>query len=270
MISKSFFDENIDRLIDCVKLASNEIMDIYRSDNLGQEEKMDGSPLTLADKRSNEIILNSLEAISKDIKIISEETFTQDALKNLDETYWLVDPLDGTKEFINQTGEFTVNIAMINQKQPMFGIVAAPVTGKIWYGSIFENIKLKDGSVKKLRIVMSKSHKSDMDDDFLNFLESKNIDYEIVEKGSSLKLCTLADNEADIYPRFGPTSEWDIAAAHAVLSSKGGSVIRIEDNKELVYAKKDTILNPYFIAFRNNSIKNDFLPVLGDFFKKLV
>ena len=172
MISKSFFDENVDRLIDCVKLASNEIMDIYRSDNFGQEKKMDGSPLTLADKKSNEIILNSLEAISKDIKIISEETFTQDALKNLDETYWLVDPLDGTKEFINQTGEFTVNIAMINQKQPIFGIVAAPVTGKIWYGSIFENIKLKDGSVKKLRIVMSKSHKSDMDDDFLNFLES--------------------------------------------------------------------------------------------------
>ena len=118
MISKSFFDENINRLIDCVKLASNEIMDIYRSDNFGQEEKTDGSPLTLADKRSNEIILNSLEAISKDITIISEETFTQDAIKNLDETYWLVDPLDGTKEFINQTGEFTVNIAMIKKNRP--------------------------------------------------------------------------------------------------------------------------------------------------------
>ena len=270
MISKSFFDENINRLIDCVKLASNEIMDIYRSDNFGQEEKTDGSPLTLADKRSNEIILNSLEAISKDITIISEETFTQDALKNLDETYWLVDPLDGTKEFINQTGEFTVNIAMINKKQAIFGIVAAPVTGKIWHGSIFENIKSKDESVKKLRIVMSKSHKSDIDKEFLSFLELKNIDYEIVEKGSSLKLCTLADDEADIYPRFGPTSEWDIAAAHAVLSSKGGSVIRTEDNGELAYAKEDTILNPYFIAFRNNSIKTDFLPVLGDFFKKLV
>jgi 3''-Phosphoadenosine 5''-phosphosulfate (PAPS) 3''-phosphatase len=99
---------------------------------------------------------------------------------------------------------------------------------------------------------------------------SPNIGYEIIEKGSSLKLCSLADNEADIYPRFGPTSEWDIAAAHAVLNQKGGSVIKIGDYEELAYAKEDSILNPYFIAFRNDSIKSDFLPVLGDFFKKLV
>ena len=117
---------------------------------------------------------------------------------------------------------------------------------------------------------MSKSHKSDKDMAFLNYIESQNIDYEIIEKGSSLKLCSLADNEADIYPRFGPTSEWDIAAAHAVLNQKGGSVIKIGDYEELAYAKEDSILNPFFIAFRNNSIKSDFLPVLGDFFKKLV
>ena len=178
--------------------------------------------------------------------------------------------MDGTKEFINKTDEFTVNIALINNKKVIFGIVGAPVTGKIWHGSIFDNNEYDSKSVEKLRIVMSKSHKSDNDKAFLEYLISNNIDYEIIEKGSSLKLCSLADSEADIYPRFGPTSEWDIAAAHAVLSSYGGSVIKIEDYNELDYAKQTSILNPYFIAFRNNSIKDDFLPLLGDFFKKLV
>ena len=117
---------------------------------------------------------------------------------------------------------------------------------------------------------MSKSHKSDNDRALLKFLNSNNIEYEIIEKGSSLKLCSLADNEADIYPRLGPTSEWDIAAAHAVLSSFGGSVVKVKDNEELNYAKESSILNPYFVAFRNNSLKNEFLPILGDFFKKLV
>ena len=270
MTSKTFFDDHLNGLQECVKLASDEIMEIYCSENYGQEEKSDGSPLTLADKRSNEIILSALKKISKDISIISEETFNESLLKSLKKTYWLVDPLDGTKEFINKTGEFTVNIAMINNKRAIFGIVAAPATGKIWIGSIFNRTESENDCVKKLRIVMSKSHKSDLDRDFLMHLKSNNIAYETVEKGSSLKLCSLADNEADIYPRFGPTSEWDIAAAHAVLSSMGGCIIRVKDNKELRYAKKESILNPYFIAFRNNSIKNEYLPVLGDFLKKLV
>ncbi len=270
MIDKTFFDNRLLALKECVTLASNEIMQIYNSDSFDQQEKSDGSPLTKADKRSNEVILNSLEKISKDISIISEEAFSEDLIKSLDQTYWLVDPLDGTKEFINKTGEFTVNIAMINNKKVIFGIVGAPVTGKIWHGSIFEDVEAQNDSIENLRIVMSKSHKSDKDKAFLDYLESKNIGYEIIEKGSSLKLCSLADNEADIYPRFGPTSEWDIAAAHAVLNQKGGSVIKIGDYEELAYAKEDTILNPFFIAFRNNSIKSDFLPVLGDFFKKLV
>ena len=270
MVSKNFFDNHLGALIECVNFASDEIMQIYNSDSFDQEEKSDGSPLTIADKKSNEIILNSLEKISKDISIISEETFSEDLIKSLDQTYWLVDPLDGTKEFINKTGEFTVNIAMINNKKVVFGIVGAPVTRKIWHGSIFEDVQSQNDSYDKLRIVMSKSHKSDKDMAFLNYIESQNIDYEIIEKGSSLKLCSLADNEADIYPRFGPTSEWDIAAAHAVLNQKGGSVIKIGDYEELAYAKEDSILNPYFIAFRNDSIKSDFLPVLGDFFKKLV
>ena len=141
---------------------------------------------------------------------------------------------------------------------------------KIWYGSVFNNNHSDSSSLDELRIVMSKSHKSENDKAFLEFLNTKGYTYEVIEKGSSLKLCSLADNDADIYPRFGPTSEWDIAAAHAVLVSFGGSVISVEDERELSYAKTNSILNPYFIAFRNNAIKDEFLPVLRDFFQKLV
>ena len=270
MITEDFIKKHVNNLIDCVNTASVEIMKIYRSDNFGQEEKSDGSPLTMADTKSNEIIMNALKKISVDIPIISEENFKEDNLKNLSKTYWLVDPLDGTKEFINKTDEFTVNIALIENKRPILGIVGAPVSRKIWSGSVFDNNQSESTSSKKLRIVMSKSHKSKNDNAFLEFLESKGLRYEVIEKGSSLKLCSLADNHADIYPRFSPTSEWDIAAAHAVLSSYGGSVIKIKENVELDYAKESSILNPYFIAFRNNAIKSEFLPHLRDFFKKLV
>ena len=270
MIDKAFIDDHLDELIECVNKASKEIISIYMGDDFGQIEKSDGSPLTIADKNANQVILDELQSISSDISIISEETFENNLLKNLDKTYWLVDPLDGTREFINKTDEFTVNIALIDNKKAIFGIVAAPVTGKVWHGSVFEKNNTDEGSVDKIRIVMSKSHKSENDRAFLEFIDSKNINYEIIEKGSSLKLCSLADNEADIYPRFGPTSEWDIAAAHAVLSSFNGSVVKVSNNEELDYAKETSILNPYFIAFRNNAIKSDLLPVLGDFFKKLV
>ena len=270
MIDKAFIDDHLDELIECVNKASKEIISIYMGDDFGQIEKSDGSPLTIADKNANQVILDELQSISSDISIISEETFENNLLKNLDKTYWLVDPLDGTREFINKTDEFTVNIALIDNKKAIFGIVAAPVTGKVWHGSVFEKNNTDEGSVEKIRIVMSKSHKSENDRAFLEFIDSKNINYEIIEKGSSLKLCSLADNEADIYPRFGPTSEWDIAAAHAVLSSFNGSVVKISDNEELDYSKETSILNPHFIAFRNNAIKTELLPILGDFFKKLV
>ena len=270
MVNEQFITEHITTLKNCVCDASKVIMDVYKSDDFGEINKSDGSPLTLADKRANELILERLKSISSSIPVISEETFNQDSLLNLNDIYWLVDPLDGTKEFINKTNEFTVNIALIENKRAVFGIVGAPVINKIWYGSVFNNNHSDSANLDELRIVMSKSHKSDNDKAFLSFLESQDIKYKIIEKGSSLKLCSLVDSEADIYPRFGPTSEWDIAAAHAVLSSFGGSVISVEDERELSYAKTNSILNPYFIAFRNNAIKDEFLPVLRDFFQKLV
>jgi 3'(2'), 5'-bisphosphate nucleotidase len=117
---------------------------------------------------------------------------------------------------------------------------------------------------------MSRSHQTKIDREFLQFIENLGISYEIIEKGSSLKLCALSDNSADIYPRFGPTSEWDIAAGHAILSSCGGSVFNMSNCKELAYSKQDTILNPAFAAFRNESLKDIYLPILSEFYKKLV
>ena len=155
MIIYIFF-KNLSNLIDCVKSASAGIMKIYRSDYFGQEEKSDGSPLTMADTISNEIIMDALKKISPDISVVSEENFSDENLKNLDETYWLVDPLDGTKEFINKTDEFTVNIALINNKKSIFGIVAAPVTGKIWHGSIFDNNEFDNNSVISVRSLAAK------------------------------------------------------------------------------------------------------------------
>ena len=249
--------------------AGKAIIEVYESDDFGIEVKGDKSPLTKADIAADKIIRFFLART--DIPILSEEgkDIPYETRKNWD-YLWIVDPIDGTKEFINKTGEFTVNIALINDRSTVFGIVAAPVSGKIWHGSVLDKQHEVDSVPETIRIVMSKSHKNENDEKFLEFLDMNNVQYQTVEKGSSLKLCSLADNEADIYSRFGPTSEWDIAAAHAVLNSCGGSVINIKEETELDYAKKSTILNPYFMAFRNKALENEFLDLLRDFFKKLV
>ena len=158
MIDKAFIDSHLDSLKECVKDASKAILDVYESGNFGEINKKDASPLTVADKNANDIILNRLNKLSPDIPIISEETFELSSLNSLSDTYWLVDPLDGTKEFINKTDEFTVNIALINAKSSVFGIVAAPVTGKIWHGSKFDNEAETKTGFGNIRIVMSKSH----------------------------------------------------------------------------------------------------------------
>ena len=277
--------------------ASHAIMEVYKKDSFQLDIKSDGSPVTEADNNANDIIVKALQEITPQIPIISEETYKKED-KNPISSYWLVDPLDGTREFINKSDEFTVNIALIENSIPVFGIVAAPATGKIWSGSFFQSpskySKLRnyfdqwswhkhllaslggsDFTPNPIRIVMSKSHQTDIDKKFLQFLEEKFIDglpisYRVVEKGSSLKLCSLADNEADIYPRFGPTCEWDIAAGHAYLISKGGRVCQMSSGDHLAYTKKDTILNPYFVGFRNTYLKDRYMPLLSEFYKKLV
>lgn len=249
--------------------AASAIMEVYKKDDFNSEIKSDGSPVTEADNNANKIIIDALKEITPKIPIVSEETYKKES--DIPKTpYWLVDPLDGTREFINKFKDFTVNIALIENTKPVFGIICAPASGKTWLGSKFNISSCEKTSTDCLRIVMSKSHQTDKDKMFLDYLNGLNVSYEIIEKGSSLKLCALADNKADIYPRFGPTSEWDIAAGHAILHAYGGSISQMANAEDLKYSKEESILNPAFVAFRNEAIKDQYLPILSEFYKKLV
>ena len=259
------FNKILPDLIDLSSNASSSIMEIYNSD-FSHKNKDDGSPLTLADESSNNIIIEGLKIITPEIQIVSEETFKNNI--SYEKSYWLIDPLDGTKEFINRNGDFSVNISFIHEKRSIFGIVQRPTDLRTWTSlDKVSHEKLEDTS--PLRIVMSRSHKRESDTMFLQFLQNSEIDYEVVEKGSSLKICALCDDEADIYPRFGPTSEWDIAAADAVLESYGGSIFSLEDFEKLKYSKKN-ILNPPFIAYKNELIKEAYSQKVEDYVKKLL
>ena len=259
------FNKLLPNLKDLSSKASNSIMEIYNSD-FSHKNKDDGSPLTLADESSNNIIIEGLKRITPEIQIISEETFNNDI--SYEDGYWLIDPLDGTKEFINRNGDFSVNISFIYMHQTIFGIVQRPTDMKIWT-SLDKVSQTKTEETEPLRIVMSRSHKREADTMFLQFLKDNGINYVLVEKGSSLKICALCDDEADIYPRFGPTSEWDIAAADAVLESYGGSIYSLESFEKIKYSKKN-ILNPPFIAYRNELIREVYSQKVEDFVKKLL
>ena len=259
------FNKLLPNLKDLSSKASNSIMEIYNSD-FSHKNKDDGSPLTLADESSNNIIIEGLKRITPEIQIISEETFNNDI--SYEDGYWLIDPLDGTKEFINRNGDFSVNISFIYMHQTIFGIVQRPTDMKIWT-SLDKVSQTKTEETEPLRIVMSRSHKREADTMFLQFLKDSGINYVLVEKGSSLKICALCDDEADIYPRFGPTSEWDIAAADAVLESYGGSIYSLESFEKIKYSKKN-ILNPPFIAYRNELIREAYSQKVEDYVKKLL
>ena len=259
------FNKLLPNLKDLSSKASNSIMEIYNSD-FSHKNKDDGSPLTLADESSNNIIIEGLKRITPEIQIISEETFNNDI--SYEDGYWLIDPLDGTKEFINRNGDFSVNISFIYMHQTIFGIVQRPTDMKIW--TSLDNVsRAKTEETEPLRIVMSRSHKREADTMFLQFLKDSGINYVLVEKGSSLKICALCDDEADIYPRFGPTSEWDIAAADAVLESYGGSIYSLESFEKIKYSKKN-ILNPPFIAYRNELIREVYSQKVEEYVKKLL
>lgn len=236
--------------------ASKEILKIYESEDFGVDMKSDDSPLTKADKKGHEVICSYLEKTG--IPILSEEGkhTAYEGRKNW-EQLWIVDPLDGTKEFIRRNGEFTVNIALVENQRPVLGVVEAPVLGVQYYGTIekggFKSIngveeKLNeipafDVERKGLKVVASRSH---LNDDTKSFMDGLNKP-EIVSMGSSLKFIMVAEGKADIYPRFAPTMEWDTAAAHAVVKSLNGTV-ETPEGRELVYNKED-LLNPYFRVY---------------------
>lgn len=244
--------------INASELASKEILDVYHSNDFQSESKDDKSPLTLADKRAHTAIVSILKETG--LPVLSEEgkKIPYEERKQW-EYFWMVDPLDGTKEFLKRNGEFTVNIALIHNQRPILGVVAVPVSGDVFYaveGKAFlkrngqtislPKRKLVSLSQPALRVVASRSHMSPETQDFIGALKEPSL----VSKGSSLKFMLLAEGLADVYPRFAPTMEWDTAAAHAIVNAVGISVKQKDSEQELVYNKED-LLNAYFIALVN-------------------
>jgi 3'(2'), 5'-bisphosphate nucleotidase len=235
--------------------AGRAILAIYGTD-FGVDAKEDSSPLTQADMASHRCILSGLAALAPDIPVLSEEG----GLPEYEERrkwhrYWLVDPLDGTKEFVKRNGEFTVNIALIEDHVPVLGVVHAPARDVTYVGCAGAGalrrqpggastpIRVAIESASPVRVVGSRSHRGSSLDGFLERLQ----DYEMVPMGSSLKFCLVAEGTADVYPRLGPTSEWDTAAAQAVVEQAGGAVWMLDGNP-LRYNEKPDILNPHFVV----------------------
>jgi len=246
-------EEDIDRVIEIAKDAGKAILKIYNSESFEIEFKGDESPLTKADKEAHKIISEGLKEFQ--LPILSEEgkSIPYEQRKNWN-TFWMVDPVDGTKEFIKRNGEFTVNIALIVNNEPSFGVVYAPVLDKLYYGGLnigafmihkdkVTQLSESNSKTGTVRIVASRSHLNQDTQDFINKYENT----EIVSMGSSLKFMLVAEGKADVYPRFAPTMEWDTAAAHAVLVGLGIDVLEPKTNKPLTY-NKTNLLNPYFIV----------------------
>jgi 3'(2'), 5'-bisphosphate nucleotidase len=240
--------------------AGAAIMDVYRSGGTGETSKADGSPLTLADLAAHRTIVEGLARLTPDIPVLSEEAagiaFAERAQWTL---FWLVDPLDGTKEFIKRNGEFTVNIALIESGEPVLGVVYAPVLDVSYYAargagafvqrgnSAAQAIRVKSCPAgEAIRVVASRSHSDARTEALLNQLG----DYQCISMGSSLKLCLVAEGAAHFYPRLGPTMEWDTAAAHAVVNEAGGRVCDLAGG-ELHYNKAD-LHNPEFFVLPDN------------------
>tara|TARA_B100001939_G_C16944161_1_gene619491 strand:+ start:1026 stop:1820 length:795 start_codon:yes stop_codon:yes gene_type:complete len=247
--------KNINKLISLSSEAGNLIREIYITD-FDVKIKEDQSPLTLADSASNKIITDFLKVFTPNIPILSEEGEKITLEERLSwNQYWLIDPLDGTKEFIKRNNEFTVNIALINNNLPILGIIHSPISREVFWGSqgfgsfyIDKNgnerkIKVKKHANQKIKVASSRSHSAAEHE----LIQKYNPKYELVVKGSSLKFCLVALGEADIYIRNGPTSEWDTAAGHAIVKFAGGNVLTLQ-KKELKYNLKESLLNPPFVA----------------------
>lgn len=249
---QEFFNENIKKVIEVTKLASESIMKIYNKNNFEINYKTDKSPLTEADLYANNIIIDQLKIFSN-YPIITEESPVEFEIRKNWKKFWMVDPLDGTKDFISKTGEFTVNISLISNDLPILGVVCVPKTGEIYFainkGGAFKNgIKIFNKSNRKNLIgADSKFHSSDQT---RTFFTQKNIK-KIEKYGSSIKLCKLAEGAIDVYPRFNGTKEWDTAASHIILKEAGCKIIDIKTKKELTY-NKETFKNNHFIACRND------------------
>ena len=247
-------------VVNLAKKAGQEVLAIYEKD-FAVSNKDDASPLTEADLASHRCIVKGLAELTPDIPVLSEESAADETIDRLNwSRYWLIDPLDGTKEFINKNGEFTVNIALIEKHEPVFGVVHAPALNITWWGLMGGQGAFKQNSQEEpvpiqvrprphnhqdWKVVGSRSHQSD---EFKAFM-LQYPDAQLISMGSSIKLCLVAEGSADIYPRLGLTSEWDTAAAHAVVEAAGGQVLQYPDMQPLRYnTRAETLLNPYFLV----------------------
>ena len=240
--------------------AGEKIMEIYNSDDFAVKIKSDDSPVPEADEAAAALISAGLRAAFPDVMLVTEEQSASHKEKG--ETFLIVDPLDGTKEFINRRGDFTVNIALVEEGMPTRGVVYAPARERMFFtladGSAVEEtapfeaktmgettpIRVADSNNDSLLVVASKSHRDQATDDYINKYNVQ----DMKSAGSSLKFCLVATGEADLYPRVGRTMEWDTAAGHAVLSGAGGKVVRFDNHAPLTYGKPD-YANPFFIAY---------------------
>ena len=242
----------INKVIEIAHQASLEILKIYHNDNFNVELKQDSSPVTKADLISNKIIINGLKNLSNYPIITEESTVEYEVRKNWTK-YWLVDPLDGTKDFIKKNGGFTINIALIENAKPTLGVVHVPISGDVYYAEIgngsYKNGKKIINSSKRIDLIAADSiHHSTTDVDL--FFKKYNIS-KVLKLGSSIKICKLAEGDIDVYPRLNGTKEWDTAASHIIANEAGCKLIDTNTKKELVYNKRN-IKNNNFIAMRND------------------
>ena len=241
-----------------IRKAGEIILSVYHTD-FDVDYKQDESPLTIADEKANAYIVEQLFANYPDTKFITEETKTAAYSERKEWEYiWIVDPLDGTKEFVKKNGEFTVNIALAHKSEIIFGMILIPVTGELFYAvknkgafkiSKNETTKLQAVEPKgeDLIVVASRSHRSKEVDEFVEQFSDQFKDVTYKAAGSSLKLCLVAEGKAHIYPRLGPTMEWDTAAGHIIAEEAGAKITRYDTGEELLY-NKENLLNPYFIV----------------------
>jgi 3'(2'), 5'-bisphosphate nucleotidase len=262
MTTKTEIRELTDIAIKAAIKAGKEILDVYYNFEFGVEYKFDNSPLTIADKRAHNVIADILN--ETEIPVLSEEgkSISYDERKTWN-LFWLVDPLDGTKEFIKRNDEFTVNIALIEGISPIAGVVYVPVSRELFWGNssgsfkaITENENEPLKNIQQLPSILikenfvvagSKSHMNPETEKYIQSVDTKGKPVVMKSKGSALKICMVAEGVADIYPRLAPTMEWDTAAGHAIAKFAGKEIVQFENNKPLVY-NKENLLNPWFVV----------------------
>ena len=261
MINSSELLELLGAVREIAQTASERILEVYATD-FGVEHKGDKTPLTLADMASHDTIVSALKKLTPQWPTLSEEStmipFEERAQWRC---YWLVDPLDGTREFVKRNGEFTVNIALIEDQKPILGMIEVPVTQTSYFavkgGGSFKclpghsptSIQTRPCPKDRIIVAGSRSHAGDTLQKFMKVLE---MEVELVSIGSSLKSCLVAEGKADLYPRFGPTSEWDTAAAQCIVEQAGGFVTDIHLHP-LCYNTKDSLINPHFLVFGDSN-----------------